>query len=44
MMEVKGQLNTALCFAKTLEEISELITESVEIVERIKTLYNFKAP
>jgi len=44
MMEVKGQLNAALCFAKTLEEISELITESVEIVERIKTLYNFKAP
>ena len=51
MMEIKGQMNTAICFAKVIEDeaieqiyrIIDVIRESVDVIEVLKPIYNFKA-
>ena len=51
MMEIKGQLYTAICFAKVIEDeaieqirrIIDVISESVDVIELLKPIYNFKA-
>ena len=59
MLEIKGKVNTALCYAKVvedeatldeapmaykrLEDIIDVIKESVDVVDVMKPIYNFKA-
>lgn len=54
MFEIKGKINTAICYAKvvedeapmaykSLEDIIDVIEESVDIIEITKPIYNFKA-
>ena len=51
MMEIKGQMNTAICFAKVIEDeaieqiyrIIDVISERVDVIEVLKPIYNFKA-
>lgn len=51
MLEIKGKVNTAVCYAKVVEDeaiqqiqrIIDVIRESVDIREIMKPVYNFKA-
>lgn len=52
MFEIRGKVNTAICYAtldeapmacKSLEDIIEVIADSVDIIEVLKPIYNFKA-
>ena len=51
MMEIKGQVNTATCFAKVIEDeaieqirrIIDVIQESIDVIEVLKPIYSFKA-
>ena len=42
-IEIKGKVNTALCYATIVEDIIDVIRASVEIIDVMKPIYNFKA-
>ena len=44
MLEIKGKINTAICYASVIEEEAiEQIRDSVDIIDVMKPIYNFKA-
>ncbi len=42
MFEIKGKVNTPMAY-KSLEDIIDVIRESVDVIEVLKPIYNFKA-
>jgi len=44
MLEIKGKMNTAICYTNVIEdEAIEQIRASVDIIDVMRPVYNFKA-